>query len=171
MSLPAHPPILETRLLHWPDEAACAAFAVRLADAPGLFPSSFIALDGPLGAGKTSFVRHLLGALGVAGRIKSPTYALLEPYELQGRTAGEAPLAISHFDFYRFDDAREWEDAGLREIFASPGLKLVEWPAQAAPLLPAPDWWMELDPQEGDQRRVTVNALSPHGQQLLAQVR
>lgn len=171
MSLPAHPPILETRLLHWPDEAACAAFAARLAAVPALAPNSFIALDGPLGAGKTTFVRHLLGALGVPGRIKSPTYALLEPYEIKARTLGDAALAISHFDFYRFNDPREWEDAGLREIFAAPGLKLVEWPANAAPLLPAPDWWMELAPQEGDQRRVTVNALSPHGRLLLAQVR
>ena len=62
---------------------------------------------------------------GVTGRIKSPTYALLEPYELPG-------LHASHLDFYRFDDPREWVDAGLREVFEQPGLKLVEWPDKAA---------------------------------------
>ncbi len=70
---------------------------------------AFIELHGPLGAGKTTFVRHLLHALGVAGRIKSPTYAVVEPYAVDG-------LAISHFDFYRFDDPREWEDAGFRDV-------------------------------------------------------
>lgn len=167
MSLPAHLPILETRVFDWPDEAACAAFAARLARHPALWPSSFIALDGPLGAGKTTFVRHLLRALGVAGPIKSPTYAVLEPYEVGG-SASAAPRSISHFDFYRFADPREGEDAGLREIFAAPGLKLVEWPTQAGLLLPPPDWWMELELQHDDQRRVNVHALSPHGRQLLA---
>jgi len=163
MTLLAHPPILETRTLHWPDEAACAAFAQRLAIAPALRPSSFIALQGPLGAGKTTFVRHLLRALGVAGRIKSPTYAVLEPYEVDG-------LAISHFDFYRFDDPREWADAGFRDVFAAPGLKLAEWPDKAAPLLPLPDWTLDIEPQDGDERRVDLCALTEHGRRLLAEV-
>jgi tRNA threonylcarbamoyladenosine biosynthesis protein TsaE len=160
MTLLEHPPILETRNFTWPDEAACAAFAQRLAALPALQPDTFIALAGPLGAGKTTFVRHLLRALGVVGRIKSPTYAVLEPYEVNG-------LAISHFDFYRFSDPREWADAGFRDLFAAPGLKLAEWPDHAAPLLPPADWRMELEPQGGDQRRVTVHALTDHGRQLL----
>ncbi len=85
-----------------------------------------------MGAGKTTLVRHLLQALGVTGRIKSPTYAVVEPYELPG-------LNIWHFDFYRFADPREWEDAGFRDIFASPGLKLSEWPEKAGAQLPVPD--------------------------------
>jgi len=156
-----HPPILETRTATWPDEAACTVFAQRLAASPQLLANSFIALAGPLGAGKTTFVRHLLRALGVQGRIKSPTYAVLEPYEVNG-------LAISHFDFYRFNDPREWADAGFRDIFAAPGLKLAEWPDNAAPLLPLPDWRMELEPLDGDQRRVTVDALTDQGRRLLA---
>ena len=96
---PGHAPILETRHLRWPDEPACAAFAAALARKPALH-DAFIELRGPLGAGKTAFARHLLRALGVNGRIKSPSYALLEPYGVGG-------LAISHLDFYRFDDARE----------------------------------------------------------------
>ena len=160
MTVSDHPAILETRTLTWPDEAACAAFAARLARAPSLLPSTFIALDGALGAGKTTFVRHLLRALGVTGRIKSPTYALMEPYTVAGH-------AVSHFDFYRFGDAREWADAGLRDVFAAPGLKLAEWPDNAAPLLPRPDWRLQIDTDDDGTRRVTVHALTPHGVELL----
>jgi tRNA threonylcarbamoyladenosine biosynthesis protein TsaE len=161
-----HPRILETRTLDWPDEAACAAFAARLASAPALWPATFIAMDGPLGAGKTTFVRHLLRALGVQGRIKSPTYTVLEPYELASVEGGRA---VSHFDFYRFNDPREWLDAGLRDPFAAPGLKLVEWPDKAAGMLPLADWRVVIEPRAQDEtRRVTVHALTPHGVELLA---
>jgi len=154
-----HPPILETRSLHWPDEAACAAFAAALAARPQVRAAS-IDLHGPLGAGKTTFVRHLLRALGVAGRIKSPTYTVLEPYELPG-------LPISHFDFYRFADPREWEDAGFREVFAAPGLKLCEWPDKAAGLLPLPDLRLLIEPGDDDDRSVTLQALTPLGVALM----
>jgi len=157
--LTAHAPILETRTLHWPDEAACAAFAASLARRPAL-ADAYIELHGPLGAGKTTFVRHLLRALGVAGRIKSPTYAVLEPHALPG-------LAISHFDFYRFDDPREWADAGFREHFAAPGLKLAEWPEKAAGMLPSPDLCLTIEPLEGDMRRVRAEAGTARGVELL----
>lgn len=160
MVLQQHPAIVETRSFDWPDERACADFAARLAAAPMLFPSSFIALDGPLGAGKTTFVRHLLRALGVAGRIKSPTYAVLEPYTVKGH-------ALSHFDFYRFDDAREWDDAGFRDVFAAPGVKLVEWPDRVAAVLPTPDWRVQIEPSDNGARRACVAALSDHGVALL----
>lgn len=161
MTLLAHPPILETRTFTWHDEVACVAFALRLAALPALRQDTFIALAGPLGAGKTSFVRHLLRALGVTGRIKSPSFAVLEPYEVKG-------LSVSHFDFYRFADPREWADAGFRDVFAAPGLKLAEWPDNAAPLLPLPDWRMEIEPLDGDQRSVCVQAMTPQGARLLA---
>jgi tRNA threonylcarbamoyl adenosine modification protein YjeE len=112
-------------------EADTDAFARRLAQHPQL-ARAFIALHGDLGAGKTTFVRHLLRALGVAGRIKSPTYAVVEPHET-------AAFPAWHFDFYRFNDPREWEDAGFRDIFDGPGLKLAEWPEKAAGLLPPAD--------------------------------
>ena len=163
MVLLTHPPILETRRFLWPDEAACAAFARRLAAAPALRPDSFIAIGGALGAGKTSFVRHLLRALGVEGRIKSPSFSVLEPYEVDG-------LAISHFDFYRFSDAREWIDAGFRDVFAAPGLKLAEWPENAADMLPRAAWQMTLEVLADERRQVSVQALTPHGRQLLAQM-
>lgn len=145
--------------MHWADEAACTATAQALAQRPAL-REAFIELHGTLGSGKTTFVRHLLQALGVQGRIKSPTYAVMESYELPD-------LAVSHFDFYRFKDPQEFEDAGFRDVFASPGLKLAEWPEQAAGLLPVPDLRMELTPLDGDQRRVIFDALTPRGLELL----
>ena len=158
-----HLPILETRTQLWPDEAACAASAAALAGRRGL-DGAFVELHGPLGAGKTTFVRHLLHALGVAGRIKSPTYTVLEPYSL---ARDGAPLDISHFDFYRFDDPQEWEDAGFRDVFAAPGLKLAEWPEKAQPLLPVPDLRVTITPHDGTIRAVRHDAMTPNGLQLL----
>ena len=153
-------PILETRTLIWPDEAACAASAQSIAAKPEIFEAD-IELQGTLGAGKTTFARHLLRALGVAGRIRSPSYAVLEPYELpHGRHAW-------HFDFYRFGDAREWDDAGLRELFAERGLKLVEWPENAAGRLPAPDLHIALELLDGERRRAVFSARSALGRALL----
>jgi tRNA threonylcarbamoyladenosine biosynthesis protein TsaE len=157
-----HPPILGTRDAAWPDEAACAASAAALAGRPAL-RDAVVELDGPLGAGKTTFARHLLHALGVQGRVKSPTYAVVETYDLP---AGVVE-AIAHFDFYRFDDPQEWEDAGLREVFAAPGLKLVEWAVKAAPLLPAPDLRVTIAPLDGGIRAVRFDAMTPRGLQLL----
>lgn len=143
------PAILETEL-SWVDESAAQATAQRLAAALLPSPNAVIELHGPLGAGKTTFVRLLLRALGVEGRIKSPSYAVMESYELgAGSTA-------SHFDFYRFGDPREWEDAGFRDVFAAPGLKLCEWPEKAAGQLPPPDLQLFIELMPDDSRRVRV---------------
>jgi tRNA threonylcarbamoyladenosine biosynthesis protein TsaE len=153
-------PIVKT--LVWPDEAATAAFATQLAAAlTRANLNACIALHGDLGAGKTTFVRHLLRALGVEGRIKSPTYAVVEPYTVN---AGE----VWHFDFYRFSDPREWEDAGFRDIFASAGLKLCEWPQNATGVMPTPDLELDIQVDDAEQRQVRISALTPHGQELLA---
>ena len=141
------PPILETELL-WHDEAAAQASAQQLAAALLPSPDAVIELHGPLGAGKTTFVRLLLRALGVEGRIKSPSYAVMEVYDLP------AGAQASHFDFYRFGDPREWEDAGFRDIFAAPGLKLCEWPEKAAGQLPQPDLQLFIELMADDSRRV-----------------
>ena len=157
-----HPPILETLQSTWADEVACAADAGRLARSFGhaaVLRDAFVELEGPLGAGKTTFVRHLLHALGVEGRIKSPTYAVVETYELDH-------VAISHFDFYRFDDPQEWEDAGLRDLFGAPGLKLVEWAEKAEPLLPVPDLRVTITPHDDAIRGVRFDAMTPPGMQL-----
>lgn len=158
----------------WANEAATAAFAQRLAASPAITRAT-ITLAGDLGAGKTTFVRHLLRALGVQGRIKSPTYAVVEPHRAEAEPHGA--LNAWHFDFYRFGDPREWEDAGFRELFASPGLKLVEWPERATGLLGAVDAALSIGPEEtpGDDpdatdgpRQVTLQAFTDTGRQLLA---
>ena len=150
-------------MLHWPDEAATAAFAARLAALPAT-REAFLTLHGDLGAGKTTLVRHLLRALGVQGRIKSPTYAVVEPHRVE---TSEPPLAVWHFDFYRFDDPREWEDAGFRDIFASSGLKLAEWPEKAGALLPPPDLAITLAVRADEGRDVHIAAQGPRGAALL----
>jgi tRNA threonylcarbamoyladenosine biosynthesis protein TsaE len=86
---------------------------------------------------------------------------VLEPYSLPG-------LEISHFDFYRFADPREWQDAGFREVFAAPGLKLAEWPQKAEPMLPQPDLRMHIEAIDESRRQVTLQALTPRGVELLA---
>jgi tRNA threonylcarbamoyladenosine biosynthesis protein TsaE len=154
-----HLSILGTRSLHWHDEADCAAAAVALASRKAL-RDAYVELRGPLGAGKTSFARHLLHALGVQGRVKSPTYAVMEAYEPPG-------LPVWHFDFYRFNDPQEFEDAGLRDVFASDGLKLAEWPDKAEGLLPTPDLRLLIEPGSGDARTVTLQAFTPRGLELL----
>ncbi|MDE2614610.1 MAG: tRNA (adenosine(37)-N6)-threonylcarbamoyltransferase complex ATPase subunit type 1 TsaE [Burkholderiales bacterium] len=166
MSTVAHATILASRTLHWSDEAACAAAAAALAAHPAL-RDACIELEGPLGAGKTTFVRHLLRALGVDGRIKSPSYAIVESYVLPPRD-GLPAAAATHFDFYRFTDAREWVDAGLRDLYAAPGLKLAEWADRARELLPAPDLRLVLEPLDDEARRVEVQAWTPRGVELLA---
>ena len=139
---------------------------------------AFITLEGPLGAGKTTLARHLLRALGVAGRIKSPTYAVVEPHRAEAGPHGA--LSAWHFDFYRFGDPREWEDAGFRELFASTGLKLVEWPEHAAGLMPAVDAALTIGPEDDSPptaanedftdapRSVSFSAFTDTGRQLLA---
>jgi tRNA threonylcarbamoyladenosine biosynthesis protein TsaE len=165
-----HPSILETRSVDWCDESGCARLAAALALAlrGGLQPiDTVIELDGPLGAGKTTFARHLLRELGVMGRIKSPTFAVLESYSLPD-------LEISHFDFYRFGDPREWLDAGFRETLAEPGLKLIEWAAKAGAWLPDADLKISISPSDSagdgndDWRHVGLFAATPRGVALLA---
>jgi tRNA threonylcarbamoyladenosine biosynthesis protein TsaE len=156
-----HLRILETQSLLWPNEAACEAFAQSFAQALSADAepiNASIELHGQLGAGKTSLVRHLLRALGVEGRIKSPSYAVMESYDVSSTAprVGE----VSHFDFYRFNDPREWEDAGFRDIFAAPGLKLSEWPEKAEGVLPPADLQIWLEVQDGDSRSVRLLACS-----------
>ena len=89
-------------------------------------------LRGELGSGKTTLVRGLLRALGYPGRVKSPTYTLVEPYSL-------LRLHLYHFDFYRFKDRSEWLSSGFREHFNPESLCIVEWPERAWDLLAPPD--------------------------------
>ena len=140
-----------------PDETATANFAARLASV--LKPGLMIYLQGDLGAGKTTLVRGLLRALGYAGRVKSPTYTLLERYEMGG-------LHLCHFDLYRFRDADEWEASGFRDEFDGRNICLVEWPRQAAGLLPAADITLTMEILHGG-RALTLDANSTTGQECL----
>ena len=153
-----HDPIVKR--IVWPDEPATQAFAQTLDGQPAIV-DALIELRGDLGAGKTTFVRHLLAALGVSGRVKSPTYAVVEAYSL------DVGLNIWHFDFYRFNDPREWEEAGFRDIFASPGLKLVEWPDKAGKYLPQADLVLAIDLLDDDARQVTLTAQTKTGKALI----
>ena len=112
-----------------PDEAAVAALAARFAPA---MSAGFLHLHGDLGAGKTTFARALLRAMGVGERIKSPTYSLIESYRLP-------QLAIHHLDLYRIADPGELEWLGLEELSQEPSLMLVEWPERGGAALPKPD--------------------------------
>jgi tRNA threonylcarbamoyladenosine biosynthesis protein TsaE len=158
-----HAPIVKR--IAWPDEPATQAFARALAGKAGI-ANALIELRGDLGAGKTSFVRHLLAALGINERIKSPTYAVVESYVLEkGLNKG---LNIWHFDFYRFNDPREWEEAGFRDIFANSGLKLVEWPEKAGEYLPPADLVLAIEVLDNDARQVMLTASTDIGKALLA---
>jgi tRNA threonylcarbamoyladenosine biosynthesis protein TsaE len=177
-----HPPIVESTAQGasvgadvWRSEDDTRAFAARLAAHPAI-ARAFIELHGDLGSGKTTLARHLLRALGVQGRVKSPTYTVVEPYEVPLRQAqddrGLRPaqgerFGIWHFDFFRFNDPREWEDAGFRDIFAGPGLKLVEWPEKAAGLLPQADLVIRIEAQGDESRNITLLAQTPAGRELL----
>ncbi len=152
-----HQTILETAVLAWPDEQACRLAASRLAAARP--HSAIVTLQGELGAGKSTFVRHLLQAMGMGGRVKSPTYAILELYEVDG--------PVAHFDFFRFTDPQEWEDAGFRDVFAAPGLKLCEWPQKAGAMLPLPDLELDIAIAADDSRQVQARAHSALGVAML----
>ncbi len=104
------------------DENATLALAKRLA--AQLKPGMVIYLNGDLGAGKTCLVRGMLNALGYTGRVKSPTYTLLEPYHVGG-------LDLRHFDLYRIEDESEWELAGFRDEFDGNNILFIEWPEKA----------------------------------------
>lgn len=166
-----HPAIVGTPEPHgtthwlWADEIATRTFAQALAQ-QALVQNAYIELVGNLGAGKTTFVRHLLQALGVEGRIKSPTYAVVEPHEGKHPQA-QQPLAIWHFDFYRFNDPQEFEEAGFRDLFAGTGLKIAEWPNQAQGMLPSPDLQLTLTVGVQEARHVQACAGTSLGHQLL----
>src|SRR5882672_1125460 len=118
------------RHLSLPNEAATLRLGAALA--AGTTPGRVLHLRGDLGAGKTTVARGLLRALGYAGRVKSPTYTLVELYPLSS-------LNLYHFDFYRFKDREEWLSSGFREYFNPASACVVEWPERAGGLLAPPD--------------------------------
>jgi tRNA threonylcarbamoyladenosine biosynthesis protein TsaE len=152
--------MLKTKYLNLADEDDTALLAQQFAPmlsgaVPGIGRGGRIHLRGDLGAGKTSFVRSLLRACGVTGRIKSPSYGLLESYNVSN-------LYFYHLDFYRFSESTDWEDAGFREILQNEAVVLIEWPEQAGSRLPPPDLELHLD-YAGLGRRAILTAYSKKG--------
>ena len=136
------------------DEAATLRLGEALAR--GVAPGRVLHLSGELGSGKTTLVRGILRALGHPGRVKSPTYTLVEPY-------GISRLHFYHFDFYRFKDRSDWVNSGFRDYFNGEAFCVVEWPERAGGLLPPPDLELRLE-FAGEERRATLKAHTPAGE-------
>jgi tRNA threonylcarbamoyladenosine biosynthesis protein TsaE len=143
-----------------PDEAATTALGARVADV--LDDGLVLYLHGSLGAGKTSFARALLTALGVGERVKSPTYSLVEGYMARGRPAW-------HLDLYRIADSGELEWLGLDALADPAALVLVEWPERGTGALPAADLELRLDYAE-QGRHALLRAFTLRGEELLARL-
>ncbi|GGO86040.1 tRNA (N6-adenosine(37)-N6)-threonylcarbamoyltransferase complex ATPase TsaE [Marinobacterium nitratireducens] len=119
-----------------------------------------IFLEGDLGMGKTTLCRGVLRAYGHRGAVKSPTYTLVEPYELGDNR-------LYHFDLYRLADPEELEYLGIRDYFAEQELCLVEWPARGAGMLPVPDLTIQIQ-VEGEGRRICCQAMTQRGRRMIA---
>ncbi|MBL8386504.1 MAG: tRNA (adenosine(37)-N6)-threonylcarbamoyltransferase complex ATPase subunit type 1 TsaE [Burkholderiales bacterium] len=143
---------------------AAATEALGAALAPLLVPGMRIHLSGDLGAGKTTLARGLLRALGHPGAVRSPTYNLVEIYVFSG-------YILYHFDFYRFKDPSEFDDAGFADYFNADTVCLVEWPEMAAGALPGADLDVTLSLLAGDARSARLEALSDRGEQCLNALR
>lgn len=154
------------------DEAATLASGAQFAKI--VQAGLVVYLHGDLGAGKTTFVRGVLHALGHVGKVKSPTYTLVEPYQIFVNKVFK--YTFYHFDLYRFIDENEWEAAGFRDYFNPQSVCMVEWPEKAEHMLPVPDVHVQLsmltvgsttsDSTIG--RKIQFSAASPLGAQCLA---
>lgn len=141
-----------------PDEEATLAAGAKLAQACG--GHGVIALHGNLGSGKTTLCRGIIRALGHQGAVKSPTFTLVEPYELGG-------TRVLHYDLYRLTDPEEVEFLGMRDFLDGRTLTLIEWPEKAAGFLPPPDLELTLEVLNSG-RRLSWQALTSHGERLAA---
>lgn len=142
------------------DETVMAELGARLAKV--LAKGTVMYLTGDLGAGKTTITRGFLRGLGHSGTVKSPTYTLVEPYEL-------ADVQVYHFDLYRLQDPEELELMGIRDYFHDRSIVLVEWPSRGEPLLPAPDLALDIGIL-AQGRALTFTAFTSPGQNALQQL-
>jgi len=142
--------------LHLCDEAATLDCGRRLAESSK--GKGIIYIEGELGAGKTTLCRGILRGLGYTGAVKSPTFTLVEPYEL-------GDLRIFHIDLYRLSNPKELEFVGIDDYFSIGGLCLVEWPEKGAGYLPADDLWIRLEVADTG-RQLTWRSNSSRGKKL-----
>jgi tRNA threonylcarbamoyladenosine biosynthesis protein TsaE len=142
-------------------EAAQVAFGRRLAEQ--LLPPCVIYLEGDLGAGKTTLVRGILWGSGHRGAVRSPTYTLLEPYEI-GR------VNLYHLDLYRLGDPEEIEFLGLRDLLDEQAMLFVEWPERGEDMLPPPDLRARIA-YAGEGRILDLVPRGPRGAELVARLR
>ena len=129
-------------------------------------------LVGDLGVGKTTLTRHILRSLGHMGKVKSPTYGLCEPYQVtldSKNKANEIAITIlpfHHFDLYRMSYAKEWIDAGFRDVFSEAGICMVEWPEKAEGTLPMADWVITLATNDDETRSLMITSQTDIGDEL-----
>lgn len=144
-----------------------ASFEQFLTKQPGSHLN--ISLEGDLGAGKTTFARYLIQAMGHDGKVKSPTYTLCEPYPLQLK---DQASTVHHFDLYRMRDPLEWKEAGFAEHFDVPGICLIEWPEKAEGTLPGFDIQIQLVAgADENERTIKINAITESGKMALQEIR
>jgi tRNA threonylcarbamoyladenosine biosynthesis protein TsaE len=140
-----------------PNESQMLEFGSSLALA---CPSAaVIFLQGNLGAGKTTLSRGFLRGFGYAGKVKSPTYTIVEPYDIEGQK-------VYHFDFYRLNDPEELEFIGIQDYFAEGAICLIEWPDNGSPLLPPADLSCYIDTHE-EGREIRIEAHTAQGNAIL----
>ena len=139
---------------------ATDAFGRRLAEALKDSTGFLVTLEGELGAGKTSLVRAFLHGLGHTGRVRSPTYTLMEPYSVGGKQ-------VLHLDLYRLGDPGELEFLGFRDLIDEDHIVLIEWPERAGDLIPLPDLAIALS-YEDEGRRIHINAGTDRGKSLIS---
>jgi tRNA threonylcarbamoyladenosine biosynthesis protein TsaE len=145
------------------DEQATLAEGARFANT--LNAELTVYLHGDLGAGKTTLVRGLLHELGHHGKVKSPTYTLVEPYEVE---INQNKVQVYHFDLYRFTDEEEWEAAGFRDYFNPHAICLIEWPEKAGNIIPQADIDVYIE-VKGEGRTIRYIANSKIGKKCLEQ--
>tara|TARA_Y100001956_G_C4128444_1_gene191829 strand:+ start:3351 stop:3836 length:486 start_codon:yes stop_codon:yes gene_type:complete len=139
------------------DETATVNMGVRLAQV--VQQGAVIFLHGDLGAGKTTLTRGIVQGLGHTGKVKSPTYTLVEPYELSN-------CSVYHFDLYRLGDPEELEYMGIRDYFAPTAICVIEWPEKGHGFIPTPDLNITMQYQ-GEQRQISIETESERGIAIL----